>query len=144
MEIWPCPRKDGRPVNRRVVDADMVRDLNELTRKFVGQDILKESEPLNYDPAKIAECVREQFAPLFSSYGKLVAAFDCDLVFVSGKPSELPQIQQLLHEALPILPGRIQLAKGFEVGSWYPVTPPLARSPMQRQSRWSGLPFVRQ
>jgi hypothetical protein len=100
----------------------MLAQLNQLALKFIGQEVLVPSQPINYDPARIVECIREQFAPLFQSYGKLVAAFDCDLVFVSGKPSELPEIQKLLQETLPILPDRILLAKGFEVGDWYPMS----------------------
>jgi hypothetical protein len=53
---------------------------------------------------------------------KYVTAFDVDLVTLSGKPSELPQVKGLLEQLLPILPQRIIQAKDFPAGDWYPMS----------------------
>ena len=121
------PEKMLDKSKQRVVDPEMIIELNEMAKKFIGQDILMDSQPLEYEPEKINDCIRELFTPLFRSYGKLVAAFDCDLVFVSGKPSELPLIQEMLEQFLPLQASRIHMAKGYEVGSWYPVSAPAGK-----------------
>lgn len=108
------------------VDQKIVEELNKLARSLIGlganDDILPWSEPLNYDQSLLKRCIYEEFQPLCRSLAKLVASFECDLVFVSGKPSELPQIQQLLERELPIVPQRIVPAKHFPAGAWYPLS----------------------
>ncbi len=84
--------------------------------------ILDPSSPLNYDQRKLTSCINETFSELFHSLAKAVDAFDCDLVFVSGKPSELPPLRPLLEKSLPLLPNRIVFAKDAQVGSWYPLS----------------------
>jgi hypothetical protein len=105
-----------------VVEQNILNELNSMALNFIGQEILDWNEPLNYDPTRIEECISDHFTPLFDSLGKLVAAYDCDLVLVSGKPSELPSIQKLLQLALPVAFDRIRSAKGLEVGNWYPIS----------------------
>ncbi len=108
------------------VDKKLVEELNTLARGFIGLDsndyLLPWGDALNYDQAILKRCITEEFQPLFRSLAKLVAAFDCDLVFVSGKPSELPQVHRLLERELPLLPQRIISAKKFPAGGWYPLS----------------------
>ena len=52
----------------------------------------------------------------------MVEAFDCDLVLVSGKPSELAALRDLLRAQLPLLPQRILFTKDALVGEWYPLS----------------------
>ena len=103
--------------------GDDVKALNELA-KFIapGVEILSWSAAINYDQSVLKQCIQDEFLPLFRSLAKLVAAFDCDLVFVSGKPSELPQVCELLRRELPLLPQRIISAKKFPEGGWYPLS----------------------
>ncbi len=66
-------------------------------------------------------CVRSCFAGLFRSLAKYVAAFDCDLAIVSGKPSELPAVRDLIETHLPLTEERVIFARDFEAGEWYPL-----------------------
>jgi hypothetical protein len=107
----------------RLVDVGALDELNRFCRdSALGQDVLNDSEPINYQPADLAACISRTFAPVIQSLGKHVSAFDVDLVTLSGKPSELPQVRALLEELLPILPHRIIQAKDFPAGDWYPMT----------------------
>jgi hypothetical protein len=92
------------------------------SRVGLPDTVLNPSAPLNYDQQKLSACITEIFSELFHSLAKAVYAFDCDLVFVSGKPSELPPLRPLLEESLPLLPHRIVFAKDSQVGSWYPLS----------------------
>ena len=92
------------------------------SRAGLPDTILNLSTPLNYDQKKLAACITETFTELFHSLAKAVDAFDCDLVFISGKPSELPPLRPLLEESLPLLAHRIVFAKDTRVGSWYPLS----------------------
>ena len=59
---------------------------------------------------------------MINSLAKYVTAFEVDLVTLSGKPSELPQVKALLEDLLPVLPQRIVQAKHFPAGDWYPMS----------------------
>ncbi len=92
------------------------------SRAGIPDTVLNAFSPLNYDQQKLAACITETFSELFHSLAKAVEVFDCDLVFISGKPSELPPLRPLLEESLPLLPHRVVFAKDMHVGSWYPLS----------------------
>ena len=90
--------------------------------KGLGPRMLPYKDPLHYREPRVNQCIAEVFEALFQSLAKIVEAFDCDLVLVNGKPSELPNIRQLLEKHLPLLPHRIIFMKGTDVGHWYPLS----------------------
>ena len=106
------------------IDAGLVmEDFRSLLRSAGLPDhVFQPRAQLHYDQPKLSQCIKETFAEIFYSLAKVVDAFDCDLVYVSGKPSELPPLRPLLEEALPMLPHRIVMSKDAPVGSWYPLS----------------------
>ena len=75
---------------------------------------------LNIPAAEIDRCIDDVFGEFCKSLGRVAAHFRCHLVIVTGKPSELPKLRQLITEAFPILPQRIIHARNFPAGRWYP------------------------
>lgn len=75
---------------------------------------------LQADSGALETCINEVFEGMFASLCPLVGRHGCDLVIVSGKPSELPQMRKLLVRNLPVLPQRIIQMKNFPAGEWYP------------------------
>jgi hypothetical protein len=100
-------------------DGTILDEFNAEARRRVGVDLLPATQSLGVVPHRnaIRECIKDCFGRRFLSLAKFVAAFECDLVIVSGKPSELPDIRSLLEEALPILPSRIIFALGYRCGA---------------------------
>ena len=100
--------------------------LDELNRLFndtgLGEHLMEASTPINYDPEQVKAAIGRVFSPVINSLAKYVTAFEVDLVTLSGKPSELPQIRALLEDLLPVLPQRIIQAKNFPAGDWYPMS----------------------
>jgi len=119
--------RDGRPV----IDDPVLDEFNDLVGDFLfgrsnrkgdaACQLLPPDLNLNYDQAALKRSIDLQFEPLFRSLARFVAAFNCNLVIVSGKPSELPPVWDLLCRCLPLLPQRIIRAKGFPTGRWYPM-----------------------
>ncbi len=107
----------------RLVDADALDELNLFARESsLGEDVLQDSESIGFFPEHVADCVKWILRPVIQSLAKYVCAFDVDLVTLSGKPSELPQVRELLEELLPIECHRIIQAKNFMAGDWYPMS----------------------
>jgi hypothetical protein len=71
--------------------------------------------------SEIDRCIKEVFGEFCKSLGLVAAHFRCHLVIVTGKPSELPKLRQLITESFPILPQRIIHARNFPAGRWYPL-----------------------
>lgn len=107
----------------RMVDATALADLNLIGRDSpLREDLIGDSDPIAYQPSAVEACVERVLTPVIVSLAKYVAAYDVDLVTLSGKPSELPKVKQLLEHLLPILPQRIIQAKAFPAGDWYPMS----------------------
>lgn len=117
-------------------DGKILDDFNEESRNAVGIDLLDGMESLSIERYKtdVRKCIRECFIRPFRSLSKHVAAFACDLVIVTGKPSELPEIREMLEECLPITPNRLLFAKGFRAGS--------ATWPLSKDGRVHDAKFV--
>jgi len=104
-----------------VFDGASLRDLNDFAK---GEGLqtwnLNEDTPIIYGIGDINKAIRVTFERLFNNYAKIIARFEVDMVVVTGKPSELPEVKKLLSECLPIMPNRIISAKDYPVGDWYP------------------------
>ncbi len=109
-------------------------DLNELPFDLESNDFNEWFESINEsgqvpfpvdqnliaNQKTIEDCIDEVFETMFSSLGVMSAKFGCQLVIVSGKPSELPRLRTLLLQSIPLLPQRIIQIKNFPAGDWYP------------------------
>ena len=126
---YGCPETGGpwaperiMGVEGRLVDEGALRELNEFFKKSpLKEEVLGDADPIGYPPEQVEECISRVFSPVIRSLAKYVAAFDVDLITLSGKPSELPPVRRLLEDLLPILPQRIIQARNFPAGDWYPM-----------------------
>ncbi|HZV33107.1 MAG TPA: virulence factor SrfB, partial [Verrucomicrobiae bacterium] len=108
-----------------------VKELNDMASAIIrakcrnggawkGQVFPLKGVRLSIPAAQIDECIEDVFGAFCKSLGRVAAHFRCHLVIVTGKPSELPKLRQLITEAFPILPQRIIHARNFPAGRWYP------------------------
>ncbi len=77
---------------------------------------------LRYDPEKINQCIYDGLEDGIAPLGKFVASYDVDVVTLSGKISEMPKVQTMLREALPICAQRVIPMKDYMAGDWYPMS----------------------
>jgi hypothetical protein len=106
----------------RLVDAGALEEFNSICRAGLDVDVMPDEEPIFQDIERLTQCVDDVFRPLVQSLAKYVSAFGVDMVTLSGKPSELPQVKKLLENYLPLLPQRIIQAKNYPAGTWYPMS----------------------
>lgn len=118
-------------INEGLIDPNTLGDLNSLCslviRKYFDEtgwspnDRAFSSEAvLNCDLNSVEACVDEVFGLLFEALAALVAHYNCQLLIISGKPSEIPRVRELLVRNFPLLPQRIIQAKNYPAGDWYP------------------------
>ncbi|PKE32028.1 virulence factor SrfB [Rahnella sp. AA] len=51
---------------------------------------------------------------------EVLSCYNCDMLLLTGRPSQLPGIQAIIRRNLPLPPGRILALHGYQTGTWYP------------------------
>lgn len=77
---------------------------------------------LKYDHEAVNRCICNVLEKGLRPLGDFIAAYDIDLVTLSGKISEVPVVHNLLCDCLPIQPQRIIKMKNYLAGDWYPMS----------------------
>ena len=70
--------------------------------------------------ADVARIVTTSLGPMLVGLCKLVREAGCDWLLLSGRPSKLRAIRDVIQAELPVWPNRILPMHTLEVGDWYP------------------------
>ena len=68
----------------------------------------------------MAAYIDELFKSNLAVCAKYAAAQDVDLLVLSGKTSEIPELASLIRRIFPLPPDRIVSTKNYKTGRWYP------------------------
>ena len=115
----------GQPYTAREAGAStaQIARMNELVREAgLRDDMLDPDAPLELDLEQIRTVINDWFGQVARTHGSFAALFDCDLVILTGKPSELPEVRTLLERHLPIESDRIISARDYFAGDWLPMS----------------------
>jgi hypothetical protein len=113
-------------------------DKNEETLNF--DDVFKSNKPsielLNYfakhfefrfedlvwkmSAKKVNEIINITFSKLIDQIGKLMFAYSCDLIILSGRPCSFDALEKLFLKCHPVAPNRLINLNNYWVGKWYP------------------------
>lgn len=83
-----------------------------------GADLLDAT--LTYDAQRIERLIEGLVGPMIRDLCDLVRCHDCDLLLVSGRPSQLPVFRRLIEASMPLPANRIVTMGNYRVGNWYP------------------------
>lgn len=72
------------------------------------------------DARQVDAIVQASIGPILADLCEVVHAFDCDWLLVSGRPSRLRAVTDMLLAKLPVPPHRIVGMHDYVAGSWYP------------------------
>jgi hypothetical protein len=104
-------------------NAERVVDFSaRMERAGLGSGLLQGKEPFPVDYDAVERIIGEWARRIADLHARILAAYSCDLVVVAGKPSELPQVKELLKERLPIELHRLLFAHSYFAGDWFPCT----------------------
>jgi hypothetical protein len=107
---------------RTGMEEQVLAEFNAESERIVGAPLLSVADSLKPPVEALRQCVAACFDSPFVALAKHIAAFECDLAIVTGKPSELPEIRRLLEEHLPLAPNRLIFARGYPAGSSWPLS----------------------
>ena len=76
------------------------------------------------DPKYINKAVRSVIEIIFNQLTFLLSKFNADIILLSGRPSSLPVVNQVLIESFRVNPGKVIRMGDYRFGSWYPFSTP--------------------
>ncbi|WP_035485783.1 virulence factor SrfB [Geminicoccus roseus] len=122
------PRRPAPPVHRRCLDLLGQDRLSPPVRQHLlraaeqagarGFD-LDEIE-FTIDAALMGGAVHSVAVGMVEDLCDVIRAYDCDVLLLTGRPSRMPAVRDLVYANLPLSPDRVVPMDRYEVGGWYP------------------------
>jgi len=123
-EILRATLKDLLP------DRDVSAPLDYLNQKITqtgvtGFDLLA-LEITAFAP-RLDAVVQAALGPILADLCEVIHSFDCDWLLLSGRPSRMRAVTDLILAKMPVPPHRIIGMHHYAAGSWYPFRDPAGR-----------------
>lgn len=74
-----------------------------------------------YEPEIVGGIVRDTMEALIKALSVIMYAHHCDILVLSGRPTNLEPLTGLFLKYIPIAPNRLVLLNQYRVGRWYPL-----------------------
>lgn len=74
-----------------------------------------------FDPEQIGGIVSDTMEPLMKALSVVMYAHHCDILVLSGRPTNLEPLTDLFLRYIPIDPARLVLLNRYHVGRWFPL-----------------------
>jgi hypothetical protein len=74
-----------------------------------------------YDPEAVGAIVRETMEPIVKALSVVMYAHNCDILVLSGRPTNLEPLTELFLKYIPIAPNRLVRLNQYRVGRWFPL-----------------------
>ncbi|HAP62194.1 MAG TPA: hypothetical protein DCR93_22745 [Cytophagales bacterium] len=75
---------------------------------------------VTYDVQLINHAITDVMKPVTEQLVQLIALFDCDVLLLSGRPSNLKAVRELFEKSLVLSPDKIVNFGDYKFGDWYP------------------------
>ena len=102
------------------VAEDVVAYVEEAARDRGAHDWQLASVSFDAQPLAVEDVVRDVLGPPLEAMTELVEHLDVDVLLLSGRPTRLPSVRDLVRESLAIRPDRIVAMHDYRVERWYP------------------------
>lgn len=74
-----------------------------------------------FDPKAVGAIVRQTMEPIIKALSVVMYAHHCDILVLSGRPTNLRPLTELFLKYIPIAPNRLVLLNQYRVGRWFPL-----------------------
>lgn len=74
-----------------------------------------------YDPEIVGRIVKDTMEPLVKALSVVMYTHHCDILVLSGRPTNLEPLTELFLKYIPIMPNRLVLLNQYRVGRWFPL-----------------------
>lgn len=74
-----------------------------------------------FSPEAVGNIVRDTMEPLIKAISVVMYAHHCDIIVLSGRPTNLEPLTELFLKYIPIAPHRLVCLNQYRVGRWFPL-----------------------
>ena len=107
------------PANEQSI-LSPIRYFEDAARDAGAKDFSIAGMAFELDFTALGKTVEGVIGPILAPLCEVIHQFQIDVLLVSGRPSRLPVIRDLLLRFMPTSPGRMVFMHEYEVGNWYP------------------------
>lgn len=109
FEKYPKPKNNLIPYLEQVIGEKCKVD----DFCFLDIEIVFDAQLINHATTDVMKPVSDQLI-------QLIALFDCDVLLLSGRPSNLKAVRELFEKSLVLSPDKIVNFGDYKFGDWYP------------------------
>lgn len=117
------PLRDLLPREAQDVDAERSEVINYLTSEAHDRGAanfnLLDCE-IAFDVSELKKAVGTTIMPTLQHLCDMIRAYDCDVLLLTGRPTRLPIIRDIILSQAPVPIHRIISLHDYEIGQWYP------------------------
>jgi hypothetical protein len=99
---------------------DLCNEVDHLAAGAGAAGFSLQAVPVAFNADALAGTVRSVIGPALDDFAEVVHALDCDVLLLSGRPSRLPIVSDLLLARVAVRPDRVIAMHQYRVGRWYP------------------------
>jgi hypothetical protein len=125
VEVFGRPQRLSKPL-RDFFQPDTMpsqhvqRFIDEQAHQHGAHDFKLLDVRVEVDLLAASATIQGVLEPILRDLCEVVSNLHCDLLLLSGRPSRLPIVKNVVLAKLPIAPNRIFAMSDYKVGSWYP------------------------
>lgn len=128
----PQDTQTHQVINQHINELLAADSISEEVENFVRREVLKAGGEKTFSLATMALNLpltrmhsdlcsgKFNIDKALTALCEVLSCYDCDLLLLTGRPSQLPGIQAIIRRNLPLPPGRILALHGYQTGTWYP------------------------
>ncbi len=116
FDVDPAEADSEEPI----IPQRIAEYLEESVRNQGAPEFRLEDLSFPIDLLAVRDCVDAVLGQVIENLSEAIHAFDCDVVLLSGRPSRLPALVDLVVEKLAVTPDRIIPLHEYRAGIWYP------------------------
>ncbi|WP_416896970.1 MAG: virulence factor SrfB [Minwuia sp.] len=114
------PLKIGDILANRGGGLGIIEQINESARRQGAEGFDLAEVVIPVDPRAMDLTVRGVATEMLQAFAEIVYRARADLLILSGRPSRMPAVADILAESMAVPPHRVVPLHSFRAGSWYP------------------------
>lgn len=106
-------------------ESGLIEYVNEKISSATGIDFSICCVEFDLNPNQINHGINDVMVEVINQLSHLISNFDCDMILLSGRPSRLPIIREMVTKNLLFSPDKVVCLGDYRFGYWYPFANPM-------------------
>lgn len=102
------------------VDTGLLHSFEEAVRQAGGANFRLVDMEIRSSGERIESVISAEMDGMLHDLCRVVNELDCDVLLISGRPSRLPAMREVIRRHIPVSPHRVLAMHGHQVGPWNP------------------------